>query len=255
MNVEFGPDSSGNQWAWTQGLNAYQQQDFAVPLAWEEVGGWRDIQIRRLLEFIASYVEGQPKRIRANETMRYGWTSLTFRPAGSNDAALAQDRLVVREIAEPLSDSEPKYVDGAERTIILHMHQGARAYQLGFEETDHPHRSMMATVCKRIRREGGSELFLWRRAAGQNQSDEAHRRDSRWLIGCTDREHAHNVPSEVIPVHLSHLVASYPYIFSYLALPDDTCIVCEGSRITVFRPGDPTPRLDTGERFTGLKDK
>ena len=32
MNIEFGIDTNGVRWAWTQGSDALQQQDVAVPI-------------------------------------------------------------------------------------------------------------------------------------------------------------------------------------------------------------------------------
>jgi hypothetical protein len=75
----------------------------------------------------------------------------------------------------------------------------------------------------------------------------------RWLVGCTDREHAHNDPNECALAHLSHLVESYTYIFPYLALPDDSSVVFEDGKVIVYRPNDPEPYLDTAEPFTGIK--
>jgi hypothetical protein len=115
MEISIGTGPHGHRWAWTEGLSAYNQQDFAVPMPWEE-GNWRDEQIRRLLEFLESYMQVQPKRIHADETMRYGWTSLYFRATQHEDGEVRASRLIVCEVAEPLRDVEPQNVDGGRRS-------------------------------------------------------------------------------------------------------------------------------------------
>lgn len=249
MQIRVGRGPQGGRWAWTEGLGEYDQQDFALPMTWHE-GDWRDKQARKVLDFISNYVQTHPKRILAEQTMRYGWTTLTFRPSAPDESPDGRPRLVIREIAEPLRDTLAEYVDGVERVLRLHMHQGYAAVRLGLKETEHPHRSMFATVCTRIDPQGGSHLFLWRRATPDGQPPDP--RDSRWLVGCTDREHPHNAPGEVSPVHLIHLMGGYVHLFPYLALPDDTSIAFEGGAVTVFKPRDAHPVLDTETPFTGL---
>lgn len=249
MEIRAGLAPDGRRWAWTEGLGEYDQQDFALPMTWH-AGDWRDKHVHKVLDFIGNYVQTHPKRILAEQTMRYGWTTLTFRESAPDESPDGRLRLVIREIAEPLRDTLAEYVDGVERVLWLHMHQSYAAVRLGLNETDHPHRSMFATVCTRIDLQGGSPLFLWRRGYPKGQPHDP--RDSRWLVGCTDREHPHNTPGDVDLAPLIHLVGGYVHIFPYLALPDDTSVVFEGGTATIFKPHDPHPVLDTESPFTGL---
>lgn len=247
IRVGLGPD--GRRWAWTEGLDEYEQQDFALPMTWHE-GDWRDKQAHKVLEFISAYVESHPRHIVAEQTMRYGWTTLTFRESRAEESPDGRPRLVICEIAEPLRDTLAEYVDGVECVLWLHLHQDYAAVRFGLEAAEHPHRSSYATVCTRVDPQGGSPLFLWRRAALHGQPPNP--RDSRWLVGCTDREHPHNTPGDVSLVPLIQLLGGYVHIFPYLALPDDTSVVFQDGVVTIFKPHDSHPLLDTAAPFTGL---
>ena len=85
MQIRVGRGPQGGRWAWTEGLGEYDQQDFALPMTWHE-GDWRDKQARKVLDFISNYVQTHPKRILAEQTMRYGWTTLTFRPSAPDES-------------------------------------------------------------------------------------------------------------------------------------------------------------------------
>jgi hypothetical protein len=253
MGIQFVLGSEGRRWALSDGLATLGQREMAIPLGWPD-GNWRDRQVERLMNFLAGYVESQSRRILPGETMRYGWTTLRFRDTVAEDGIQVVGRLIAQELAEPLRDVEAMYVDGAGKAVALTTLQGYTAIRLGLEETEHPHRSQIAVVCKRIAPEGGSPLFLWRQAVPEEDwTEERRKHDSRWLVGCTDREHAHNDPAEVEPAHLSHLVAGYPHLFPYLALPDETCVIFYEERTEVYKPGDPNVLTDDEPRFRGLE--
>lgn len=234
MRVMLGVEGE-QRWAWTEGLTRLGQRDMAVPLAWQE-GDWRDRQITRLLTFIGDYVSGQPKRILAGQTMRYGWTGLRFRESTLNDGDRNLERLIIQEIAEPMQASEPNYVDGAMQAITVLAIQGKAAIRNNIrQECEHPNYSDFAIVCNRVSPEGGSAVFMMRQA---REDDEPVPHDSRWFIGCTDRQHDHSNSSNLGKVHLVHVVEHYPQVFPYLAFPDGSAVVFENDEIIAFHPDE-----------------
>lgn len=200
-----------------------------------------------VLGFIASYVTVQPLRIKAQESMRYGWTSLYFRLPTQDDPAFTQDTLIIQELLDPLSDVEPSFADGVERAAFLFMYLGATAYRLGMTAFDYPHRSMYARVCQQIDIDHLSSLVLQRSDPTENptRSEEDERFDSSWLISCLDPTHRHDDLREWRKAHLLHFVSASLPLFSYLALPYGSRVVVKAGKRLIYRPGEAHPEEDT----------
>lgn len=246
-------DKDGLPWIVTQGLREYGQQEVSFPIPWSD-HSWRNQAQMNVLSFIASYVTVQPLHIKAQESMRYGWTSLYFRLPTHDDPAFTQDTLIIQELHDPLFDVEPSFVDGVERAALLFMHQGATAYRLGMTATDYPHRSMYAWVCQWIDIDHLSSFALQRSDPAENpaRSEEDERFDSLWMISCLDPTHRHDNLREWHNAHLLHLVSASLPVFSYLALPYGSRIVVHAGKRMVYRPGQNHPEEDTYPPFSGL---
>jgi hypothetical protein len=250
--IVFGPGTDTMRWAWTEGLRDYGQAEIAVPITWDH-GNWRDDQVRDLLEGFDTYVRTQPKRISADQHMQHFWTVLRFRASTPADIGLRPGMLVVQELADPLHDVEPNYTDGAQRAIMLLMHQRHAVHRAGLDEAiDPPSAWMAAELCRRVNPHGGSALKLQRRSP-KWESTEPGAGDSGWLIACADPAHLHDEPGATVGTHLMHVVEHYPHIFPYLALPAGSQVHIDGGAVTIFRPGDATPLHDTQPPFTGFK--
>ncbi len=155
------------------------------------------------------------------------------------------DLLVVQELADPFGADEPSFVDGVElATELLAVQQDAirRCHLVGAVE--HPHRDDTAVVCRHVSKDGGTPLSIARQTLTNR---EFH--DSGWLVGCQDRAHDHEDPSQLGGVHLWRIIASYPWIFPYLAMPIGTRVALEGGQLAVFRPEERRGSIDEGPRF------
>lgn len=256
MKITTEEDKDGLPWVVTQGLREYGQQEVSLPIPWSD-HNWRNQAQIDVLNFIASYVTVQPLRIKAQETMRYGWTSLHFRLPTQDDPAFTQDTLIIQELRDPFYDVEPHFIDGIERAALLFMHQGATAYRLGMTATDYPHRSMYARVCQHIVDIDHLSSFALQRsepAEDTAMSDEDERFDSLWVVSCLEPAHAHSDPREWRKAHLLHFVSAFPPLFSYLALPSGSRIIMDAGKRIIWRPGQTHPEEDTYPPFNGLQE-
>lgn len=257
MRVVFEAGTDTMRWAWTEGLRAYDQTEIAVPITWDH-GNWRDDQVRELLEGFGDYIQQQPKRIVAGEHMQYFWTMLRFRTSTRTDIGLPSSLLVVQELADPLRDVSPAYTDGAQRAIMLLMHQRYAAHRARLDSAiDPPYAWMSAEVCRQVNLYGDSPLELQRRVpkAGTTETQQTGRAgtDSGWLIACIDPTHVHDEAGATEHVHLVHVVQHYLRIFPYLALPAGSRVRFDDDAVTIFRPGDPMPLHDTARPFFGFE--
>lgn len=243
MRIEFSQQSALFRWAWTAGLEEHGQLDVTVPLPWA-AGDPRDGEIERLLTAIASEVTAHGRRFRQGDTLDYGWTTVRFEAgAATGDSA---GRLVVSELAEPLLATPATYSRGAERLASLMRVQIDALRRNGIEqEAAHPHRSALAVICKRVppvSPEYPRPLALERPTAPLDG-------ESGWVIRCADPAHVHNDPAALAHVSLRHIVAGFPGIVPYLALPSGSAVLLEEREAIVFRPGenegtpDPAPAL------------
>lgn len=249
MRVSFtsndGDEHGDERGAYTEGMSELDptQAELGVPIAWLP-DERRDAQVEALLTFLHDYVAKHGKPIRANQLLRYGWTFLRTDPHVEQfrDAEL----LVLQELAHPFGEGDPAFVDGVAQAIrLLAIQQDAihRCQTIG--TADHPHRGDTALVCKRIARAGGTPLTLARLTLTNR---EFH--DSGWVVACQERGHNHDDPAQLDGIHLWRLVAAYPWIFPYLAMPIGTRISREGDTVIVFRPDERRGQPDEARLFT-----
>ena len=92
MQIRLETRSDGLQRLVTQGLNEFKQQEFALEL----MGDVTENEATQLLRHIGDYIASSRQQIMADETMRYGWSTLRF----TQDPGA--DLLTVEELAEPL---------------------------------------------------------------------------------------------------------------------------------------------------------
>lgn len=250
MHIRF-IEGKTRRWALTEGLVALGQMEIALPLGWA-AHDFMDGAGRVVLEMIGDYIATQPKRILAGQTMRYGWSTLRFRPNGTQDR-LKSAHLVIQELLDSLDDGEPEYIDGATTAIRMKLLQMATAQRVGIDETDHPHRSQGALICRRVMDQGGDMDLFMQRMQPLNDKPESVR-DSRWYVCCMQDDHDHQDVEQMAFTHLSHLVEHHPVIFPYLGLPEETNITIEADTIQVFPPGSDDPIKDEAERFKGMEN-
>jgi hypothetical protein len=250
MDVRFTRNTVGQRWAYTQGLAGRGQAEIAVPLRWPEGDPDsqtvipRDRAVVKILDYIHAYIAEQPKRITAGQTMTYGWGILRFRPREASDAGSPVDALIVQERTNPFSDEVPTFEDGVVRVLALEDAQNQALRRNKITGTsEHPHRWQMALVCTRVRSQGGTSLFMER-----TEAKEAW--DSGWCVGCVGQQHNHDNPDDLHTVHLTHLVANYPRMFPYLAMPVGTSVVLDPDKTIMFRPGEDTGYEDEAPPFT-----
>jgi len=247
MHVHFSDPATSPRWAWTGGLAALGQQEFAVPLAWPEPDE-RDVIVERMLHFIGHYVMQQPRRIIAGETFTYGWTMLRMRvgDAGTPGA----NRLVIQEWTTPLRGGAHEYADGIARAVRLRQAQDdvMRRNRLT-GGGDYPHCTAYAIICKKL-----SPLAPWPVEIFAHRLPHDQAGDSGWFIGCVDDDHDHDDPDQLGRVHLLHLVEHCPRLFPYLAAPDETQVAFEAEKTIVFPPDAQTGEEDDAPFFMGLDE-
>lgn len=248
MNIHFSTDETP-RWAWTDGLSSAGQQDIAVPLPWP-VDDWRDRQVANLLGFIGTYVNGQSRRILAGQTLRYGWTLLRFRAPESSDGEPATARLVIQELREPLSESEPDFEDGARRAVELVAAQGnVFAHYHITADAEYPYRSQFALLCDRVPPLAAAfPQPLYTERLWEPEAD-----DSGWFVGCTDITHDHENAEVMGRVPLLNVVQRFPRLFPYLALPVTSAVTFDGDDALVYLPGSEEGYADDSEPFTGIE--
>lgn len=239
MEIRMSRDAGQPRWAWTEGLGALGQQEVATPLPWPE-GDARDEQVMGLLRFLEGYVAGQPRGIVAGQTLRYGWALLRF------VADEEGHRLMLEEMRDPWRFGEAEYVPGVARTLALKWIQDEALRRNRMTGSAvYPHRASTAIVCSRVTPETIGRL----RPLGVHRLEEPGEDFSGWFVGCEEGGHDHDDADELEQVHLLHLVAGFPGLFAYLALPVQTALLFEAERVIVFRPGeqegfaDPAPIL------------
>jgi hypothetical protein len=229
MQVRYESASTGQRRAVTSGLMAMGQAELALELTM----GVPDEAAERVLRYVSDYVAKSGQHVRANETMRYGWSTIRFAPTTSAEL------LNVEELANPLSPTADTYITGAAKAISILTTQDATAKRNGVARPGHhPHRSEMAVLCRRLRPTPPPKVMVFDRLkAGRSE-------DSGWFLGCGNPNHNHNDPGELTRLHLIHILTLDSRIISYLAMPEDTRIVFDHGKVLVFGPGQDEGRLD-----------
>lgn len=239
MRIAFSGETALYRWAWTEGLEPLGQLDVTVPLPWQ-AGDARDGEIERLLAAVADVVANWGLRFRQGDTFNYGWTTLRFEAgAAAGDSA---GRLVVSELAEPLLATPPTYARGAALIAALQRTQAEALTRNGIEaEPAHPHRSELAVICTRVPPAGPE----YPRPLVLERLTDPQRDESGWVIRCADPAHDHDTPQALASVRLLHIVAGFPGIVPYLALPVGCAVLLEEREVIVFRPGENTGSPDS----------
>ncbi len=236
MQIRMSRDAP--RWIWTEGLEALGQQELVAFLPWPEDDA-RDEQVIALLRFLEEYILRQPRRIVAGETLEVGWSRLRF------VAEEQGQRLVLEELRDD-APGEPVYVPGVARTIALKRLQDEALRRYGLTgHAEQSQRSKTAVACNLVT----PQTIRTLRPLQVQRLWEPDDTSSGWFVGCHEGGHDHHDAAEVEQVHLAHLVAGFPGLFPYLALPVQTALVFEAAQVIVFRPGeqegyvDPEPLL------------
>ncbi|GCE21699.1 immunity protein Imm33 domain-containing protein [Dictyobacter kobayashii] len=229
MRIHFSARDAAPRWAVTEGLQALGQQEIRVPLFWSR-GDLRDRQVADLLNVIERYIAAQSKRIVANQTLQYGWTTLRFVAANAVEGA---DELQAEELRQPFEHGDPHYVPGVTLAIyLLALQDEAEQRNRLLGESVVTKRAQTAITCNRITPyalQSGHQILAERGSAGNHQY-------SGWFIGCVEKDHNHNDTDQLLQVHLSHLITSCPALFPYLNAPVKTALVIEPAQVIVFAP-------------------
>ncbi len=229
MQIRLETRGDGLQRLVTQGLNEFKQQEFALEL----LGDVTENEGTQLLRYIGDYVASSRQQIMADETMRYGWSTLHFTQDPGTDV------LVVEELAEPLSIGAETYVRGAVTAIGILREQDETVKRNGLRAPGHhPHRSEKAVICRRVSPNLELRVLVFDRVQAR-QDDQ-----SGWFVGCGSGNHDHNDVNELATLHLVYLVDRDPRTLSYLALPGESRVVFEQRRVIVFGPGQEEGHLD-----------
>jgi hypothetical protein len=229
MQIRLETRGDGLQRLVTQGLNEFNQQDFALEL----LSDVSENEATQLLRYIGDYVASSRQNILPGETMRYGWSTLHF----SQDAGA--DVLTVEELADPSSIGADHYVRGAVTAISILRDQDETVKRNNLRAPGHhPHRSEKAVICRRVSPNQDWRVLVFDRVQAR-QDDQ-----SGWFVGCGSGSHDHNDVNELATMHLVYLVDREPRILSYLALPGDSRVVFEQRRTIVFGPGEDEGHLD-----------
>jgi hypothetical protein len=176
--------------------------------------------------FTEGYVASQPRRILAGQTMNYGWSTQRF------VADEERNKLLIEELSNPHTSGETAYVPDATRAVALAALQEEVLRRLHITgESEHPHRSSTAIVCKRVTPETTGSL----RPLGAQRLEGPDGRSSGWFLGCVGSGHDHDDADQLEQVHL---VARFPGLFPYLTLPVGTALLFEAEQVIVFRPGE-----------------
>jgi hypothetical protein len=236
MRVSLREDGASQRWARLDEV-AEGQLPIETICVWEPSSVW-DGAVERLLRFIGEYVEESGRRIRARETMDYGWTIL--RASGGEAAEAASvDVLTLEELASPLEEEATGYAPGVWRALRLLEAQFdvlRRNQVSGLAQ--HPSRNEGAIICSRASLTGDSSLFLERLEANKE------RRSSGWVVRCIDSTHDHDDADQLLFLHLSHIVHRCPRVLPYLALPEGSAVLFDGNKTVLFNPGEDKGRLD-----------
>jgi hypothetical protein len=246
MRVCFTSNTGEPRWAWTEGMRESepQQAELGVPVPWlpEER---RDAQIESLFTFLHRYVARHGKPIRADQTLRYGWTLLRVE-AGAPELVAGEELLRLQELADPFARDATDFIDGVTSAVaLLDIQTDAIVRNRITGTAEHPHRDDSILVCSRVDPAGGTPLSLTRQSLTNRR---VH--DSGWFAGCQARSHDHDDPEQLHSVHLAHLVARYPGMFPYLGMPIGTRVALDGDRLIVFPPEQRRGHEDDAPPFT-----
>lgn len=227
MQFRFETGPGGQRRAVTQGMAGMGQYEFALDIT-DHV---TDDTATQVLRYVTDYVATSGQKILPGETMRYGWSTLRFTQDG--------EWLVVEELANPFATSADAYIRGAARSIAILTEQDAAVQRNAIPAAGHhPHRSELAVVCRRLAPDQPRTVMVFDRLKSQRTDD------SGWFIGCGNQAHNHNDVNELARIHLVYVAELDPRVVYYLAMPEDTRVVFERTKVIVFAPGQQDGRVD-----------
>jgi hypothetical protein len=214
----------------TDGLAAQNGRECALELT----DGVTADNAERVLRYISDYLTSSGQKIMADETMRYGWSTLRF-VQDEGDAALT-----IEELDEPFAAASDTFRRGAGKALAILRAQDETVRRNGIDTiAHHPHRSERAVICRRLSPTAPWKVLVFDRIKAR-QADQ-----SGWFVGCGSANHNHNDVAELASLHLVYLSDRDPRIVPYLALPEDTRVVFEPGKVIVFAPGAQEGRIDT----------
>ncbi len=221
--------ADGLQRVVTDGLAAQNGRECALEL----MDGVTADNAERVLRYISDYLTASGQKIMAGETMRYGWSTLRF-AQDNNDPALS-----IEELEEPFATASDTFRRGAAKAIAILRAQDETVRRNGLSTiAHHPHRSERAVICRRLSPTATWKVLVFDRIKARQAEQ------SGWFVGCGSSTHNHNDVAELASLHLVYLSERDPRIVPYLALPEDTRVVFEPSKVIVFAPGVQAGQVD-----------
>jgi len=145
--------------------------------------------------------------------------------------------LLVIEAADVLHGEPERFVIGASQTVRTWAAQVATAARWGVSAPPAPPNATDAAICCDRLEDPAHSTFFAQREPAQGELD------SGWRFGCLDADHVHDEGSTRI-VPLSRLVARFPRLAHYLALPAGWVVSREDDAYWLTAPGDERAVLD-----------
>lgn len=248
MHIYFHDAEDQQRWAYTEGLSALGQREIAVLVPWSD-DDLRHRLLFNLLEFIESYIQGQPKRILPGQTFQYGWSLLRFVSDENSISGAGGDVLLIEEQESLFGFDDVSFVPGVARTMeLMQIQHKAMQRNRVTGDVQYPFPAHFALICSRVTPETIRQL----RPLSAQRYQEPERPHSGWFVSCCDKSHDHDNPDELGNVHLMHIIKGLPALFPYIAMPVGTALLFEGDKMVVFLPGEDQGFADSETPLTTL---
>ncbi|GHO57406.1 hypothetical protein [Ktedonobacter robiniae] len=248
MHIYFHNAEDQQRWAYTEGLSDLGQREIAVlaPCSDDDL---RNRLLLNLLEFIASYIKSQPKRILPGQTFRYGWVMLRFVSDEKNISGAGSDALLIEEHESHFALEDVPFVPGVIRAmeLIQIQHKAMQRNQVT-GDVQYPSSTHFALICSRVTPEAIQQL----RPLSAQRLWEPEGQHSGWFFSCCDQSHDHDNPDELHRGHLLHLVKGLPAFFPYIAMPVGAALLFEENKVVIFPPGEEQGFVDPEAPLTTL---
>ena len=188
-------------------------------------------RVMGVINFIVDYIVNSGARIKAGESLEYGWTLLRFLERGPSS-------LEAYEIEDPYSDeAEPPMVPGVDRALTLaDVSRDVMRRNRLMGASDFPYRGKTATTCSHLSGLTSRQLFI-----GRDEPQEP--RDSGWTITCGDGEESHEA-ADLTAEHLAHVGARRRFVVPYLTMPVGCAVVFDSDGAIVFPAGKEAGQRD-----------
>jgi hypothetical protein len=183
-----------------------------------------DHRVMGVMNFIVDYIVNTGARIRAGESLEYGWTLLRF-------LERAPSLLEAHEIMDPFSDeAEPPVVPGIDRALSLaEASRNVMRRNRLTGSSDFPYRGKTAVTCAHLAGVPSRQLFIER-----YEPDKP--RDSGWSITCGTAAKSHQT-EDLRVEHLVHVGARRRFVVPYLTIPVGSAVAFDLTGATVFPAG------------------